>query len=192
MVQMNDISFVPRIHVDIADGKLAPKLLELTHMTLPKSMEIDIHVMHKEPLKILKELISNQPSLVIVHAEADGNFADIARPLKKAGIRVGVALLQETDPEVLRPALELIDHVLIFSGHLGHFGGHADLKLLDKVTKLKTMKPSLEIGWDGGINEDNVTSLVAGGIDVLNAGGFIHGAKDSKAAYATLVKKAES
>jgi ribulose-phosphate 3-epimerase len=78
--------------------------------------------------------------------------------------------------------------VLIFSGKLGHFGGHADLDLLDKVRQLKEIKPTLEIGWDGGVNDQNAAELAHGGIDVLNAGGYLHG-KDPAAAYAKLMSE---
>jgi pentose-5-phosphate-3-epimerase len=78
--------------------------------------------------------------------------------------------------------------VLIFSGNLGHFGGHANLKLLDKVTKLKELKPTLEIGWDGGVSDHNAKQLADGGVDVLNAGGYLHGHDPAKA-YATLKKR---
>jgi ribulose-phosphate 3-epimerase len=57
------------------------------------------------------------------------------------------------------------------------------LKLLNKVTELRKLKPELEIGWDGGINVDNAKQLSEGGVDVLNVGGAIQKAEDPKAAY---------
>ena len=83
-------------------------------------------------------------------------------------------------------SLEKIDHVLIFSGDLGHFGGKADLTLLNKVKYLKDKKPSLEIGWDGGINDQNAQNLLDGGVDVLNVGGYIQRSGDPAHAYAIL------
>src|SRR5690606_29724349 len=91
-----------------------------------------------------------------------------------AGIAVGVALLAKTPVEVIEPALSEIDHVLVFSGSLGHFGGRANTHLLTKVLHLKQLKPSLEIGWDGGINDKNAAVLAAGGVDGLNTGASIH------------------
>ena len=118
-----------------------------------------------------------------IYIECAGNFYEIARALKEKDIRVGVALLPETSVEKIAPAIDDIDHVLIFSGDLGYFGGTAKLQLLDKVRALRALKPELEIGWDGGINSDNASKLVLGGIDVLNTGGAIHKAKNPEAAY---------
>jgi len=47
-------------------------------------------------------------------------------------------------------------------------------------------KPRLEIGWDGGVNDKNAKLLAMGGVDVLNAGGYLHGAMAPGTAYATL------
>lgn len=179
--------FLERVHLDFADGRFTPrKLLPLTDAWWPHSVTADIHLMYRQPLYHLPQVVHLRPHLAIVHAEAQGSFGEIARILRQARIKVGVALLQGTPVERIQPALDLIDHVLVFSGHLGHFGGEADLGLLQKVTRLKSLKPTLEVGWDGGINARNAARLVAGGVDVLCVGGHLQSAKDPRAAYATL------
>ena len=45
---------------------------------------------------------------------------------------------------------------------------------------------ALEIGWDGGVNDDVAKKLADGGVDELNTGGFIAHAPDPKAAYEEL------
>jgi hypothetical protein len=58
----------------------------------------------------------------------------------------------------------------VFSGNLGYHGGQADLDLLDKVRKARELKPTIEIGWDGGINDQNAREIAIGDID-MDAGG---------------------
>jgi len=60
------------------------------------------------------------------------------------------------------------------------------LSLLDKVREVKLLHPEAEISWDGGINDKNAKQLANGGIDVLNAGGFIQQAANPSVAYAKL------
>ena len=176
--------FAKRIHVDFMDGKFAPtKSPGLLQAWWPEKIHIDLHVMHENPEKELDEIVGLKPQLVIVHAEAGGNFVIIANRLHEAGIRAGVALLPKTPVDVIKPALEHADHVLIFSGDLGHFGGDANLELLKKVARAKELKPNLEIGWDGGINDTNVKQLIAAGVDVLNVGGYIQRAENAKERY---------
>ncbi len=192
--QMERIAhFAERIQIDLTDGLFAvSKTVALEHVWWPHSIPADLHLMYKRPDLYLDQIIRLGPSLVIIHAEAEGSFTPFAQKLHEKGIKVGVALLEDTKPEEITPALKYIDHVLIFSGNLGHFGGQADLKLLDKVNNLKQIKPELEIGWDGGINDRNIKKLAEGGVDVLNVGGFIQKADEPEAAYATLNKIVET
>lgn len=186
-------SFVRRVHIDLADGLFTHvKLTPIGDVWWPSGVEADIHVMYKEPFKHAKELLRLKPQLIVVHAEADGDFVQFADMAHEAGVEVGVALKPETPAQLIEPALDFIDHVLIFSGHLGHFGGQADTHLLTKVLYLKHIKPGLEIGWDGGINNKNAAILAAGGVDVLNTGGFIQHAADPKAAYEMLEDQVRS
>jgi pentose-5-phosphate-3-epimerase len=191
--QINEtLAYAHRLHIDLSDGIFTRnKLMEIEDVWWPGGVRADLHVMYQRPFDHIGALVALRPQLIIVHAEADGDFVEFAAQAHHYGIEVGVALLPETPVEAITPALDLIDHVLIFSGNLGHFGGHADMSLLGKAQRLHDLKPRLELGWDGGVNADNAKLLAVGGIDVLNAGGYLHGAKDSALAYATLKKAIE-
>jgi pentose-5-phosphate-3-epimerase len=186
--------FARRLHLDFMDGVFTPqKSPELNQFWWPRKIPTDLHLMCKRPFDYIDVIENLEPPQVITHAEAEGNFIEWADRLHHiSGIKVGVGLLQQTEPETIKDSLERIDYVLIFSGDLGNFGGKADLKYLDKVKKLKDWKPELEIGWDGGINEWNIGLLVDGGIGVLNVGGSIQKAKDPAHAYGTLLALAEN
>lgn len=187
-VQMKRVlPFAKRIHIDVMDGVFAsPRSIGLDQIYWPANISIDLHVMYQRPLVHAGALVTLAPRLVIIHAEADGNFAPFAEYMHHHGIEVGVALLPQTPVALIAPVIDMIDHVLIFSGYLGHFGGAADLRLLVKARQLRALKPTLEIGWDGGVNDTNAGRLAAGGVDVLNVGGFIQHAVNPARAYATL------
>jgi ribulose-phosphate 3-epimerase len=179
--------FATRVHIDVADGVFAPaKTIAIDQVWWPGGVRADLHVMYRNPAKHVKLLIGLRPQLIIVHAEAEGDFAALADAAHAEGIEIGVALKPETMPETIAPALEWIDHVLVFSGNLGHFGGQANTHLLSKVLQLKHMKPRLEIGWDGGVNVQNAAVLAAGGVEVLDVGGYIQHAADPQHAYEQL------
>jgi len=180
--------FAIRIHVDMSDGQFASrKLINFDQVWWRGNRTIDLHLMYRRPLEHSEIILAMSPRLVIVHAEAEGNFQNFAKHLRNHGIEIGVALLPQTSVETIRPALEFIDHVMIFSGNLGHQGGStADMELLKKVRQVRELKPTIEIGWDGGVNAENAKQIAAAGVDVLNVGGFIQHAADPQAAYATL------
>lgn len=191
--QMERISsYAERIHIDVVDGVFAPaKTIDIDQIWWPGGVVADLHVMHTSPFAHVDELVALHPQLIIVHAEAEGDFMAFAEKVHRHGIEVGVALLPDTGIDTIKPALEHIDHVLIFSGKLGHFGGHADLSLLDKAKQIKLLRPAIEIGWDGGVDDKNAAALVEGGIEVLNAGGFLHGAPNPQKAYEILTNLAK-
>lgn len=177
-----------RLHIDLSDGEFTPsKTVRIDEVWWPGGMHADLHVMYKKPFDHATMLLDLRPQLVIVHAEAEGDFMAFAERAHRAGVQVGVALQQQTPADLIKPALKYIDHVLIFSGQLGSFGGKADLSNLEKVQQLKKLKPQLELGWDGGVSSDNARAIAEGGIDVLNSGGFIQKAPDPMAAYQALV-----
>lgn len=180
--------FAGRIHIDVSDGKLAPrKLIDLDRLWWPGNVTCDLHMMFEEPFEHTELIQALHPQLVIVHAEAKGDFYGFAYQMHLHGIEVGVALLPATPAARIQSALGNVDHVLIFSGNLGYQGGStADLGLLDKVKELRKLKPTLEIGWDGGVNDQNARQLAEGGVDVLNTGGYVHSAEDPATAYAKL------
>lgn len=184
--------FAQRIHIDLADGEFTPtKTVPIDSLWWPRNVGIDMHVMYQRPAEIIDQLIALRPNMVIMHAQAEGNFIEMANKLHAEQIKVGVALLPRTAPEVIEPAAHAIDHVLIFSGDLGSFGGTADLSQLQKVSHIRKLKHDVEIGWDGGVNADNAAVLMAGGIDVLNVGGAIQKAAQPAAAYAKLLAAIE-
>lgn len=186
--QLDRVSgFAKRVHLDMADGVFAPnKTIPINEMWRPDNIEVNLHVMYQEPHKYLEDMLALRPKLIIVHAECASDLRALADDIRKAGMQFGLALLADTPVEAIKPYLDVIDHVLLFAGTLGSHGGVARMDTLVKAKELKDLKPILEIGWDGGVNAENAAELVAGGVDVLNAGGAIQHAADPAAAFEKL------
>lgn len=180
--------FVQRVHIDISDGEFAPVfLLNETQLYWEQGWQVDVHAMVTRPSEHIPQLIALKPDLVIIHAETAENTVLHLQQLKQAGIRAGIALLKTTVPATVAEAIKIADHVMIFSGDLGKFGGTASMMQLEKIRLVKAINPSVEVGWDGGVNVENAYTLSRGGVDVLNAGGAINKAPDPAAAYQQLV-----
>ncbi|HEY5549941.1 MAG TPA: hypothetical protein VIK37_01945 [Candidatus Saccharimonadales bacterium] len=188
----NVAHFAHRIQIDLTDGTFVPhKTVAPEDAWWPVGFLADFHLMYQNPLPAIQKILQHKPNLIIVHAEAEGDFGQVVDFCRDHSIRLGVALLPQTFPEEIFSVIDDIDHVLIFSGDLGRFGGQANLSHLKKVEILKNQKPDLEVGWDGGINDQNVAELVFGGVDVLNVGGFIQNSDNPERAYRALVRIAE-
>lgn len=180
--------FAGRIHVDVSDGEFAPSFtVNPADLWWPEDWTIDIHAMVQRPEEHLATLVQLKPDLVIFHAEADGDLPAVLATLKQYNIKAGIALLRSTVPKSVTPLIEQADHVMIFTGELGRFGGTASLMQLEKVRLVKRINPNAEIGWDGGVNIDNAYTLTQGGVNVLNVGSAIQRASDPAVTYQQLV-----
>jgi ribulose-phosphate 3-epimerase len=185
-------SFAQRIQIDLTDGVFAKnQTITPEEAWWPVGIKPDFHLMYQQPDKAIHAILEHQPNLVIVHSEADGSFESFANICHRQDVKIGVALLQGTSVESVLSALDKIDHILIFSGSLGSYGGHANFDLLSKVDVIKHNRPDIEIGWDGGINDQNISNLASAGIDVFNVGGFIQNSANPEHAYKILQRIAD-
>lgn len=179
--------FAKRVHIDLMDGQFAPTASPpLKKVWWPHELQADIHLMYQNPMNYIDELIRLKPHLVVIHNEANVHHMDFCARLHKEDIKTGLAVLADTPINYAHQIMHSFDHVLIFSGNLGYHGGEADLELLDKVKYVRKHHPDVEIGWDGGISDQNARQLIDAGVDVLNVGGFIQKSEEPANAYAKL------
>lgn len=182
--------FAERVHIDISDGEFAPTfLVDAEQLSWPEEWQVDVHAMVARPNEHIEALIARKPHTIILHAEASEDLLPIINHIKQAGINAGLALLKTTVPKTIAGLLEIVDHALIFSGNLGHYGGKASMMQLEKVRLVRMIHPEIEIGWDGGASLDNVYSLSQGGVDVINSGGAINNADNPEDVYRKMIKE---
>lgn len=180
--------FAKRVHIDVSDGQFAPTfLVGPNKLWWPQEWDVDIHAMVAQPSQYVPTLIQLKPHTIILHAEANEDLLPSIAAIKQAGIKVGVALVKTTVPSTVQEYIEQADHVLIFSGDLGHYGGTASLMQLEKVRLVRNIHPEVEIGWDGGANVQNAFSLAQGTVNVINVGGAINKSEDPANVYNQMV-----
>lgn len=182
--------FTERAHIDISDGIFAPSVtVKPDEVWWPEDWDVDIHAMIMNPTDYLNTLISLKPNMVIIHAEAQGELGAILQTFKQYDIKAGIALLRHTVPSDVEQLIKLADHVMVFTGDLGRYGGKASLMQLEKVRLIKQINPDVEIGWDGGVTVDNAYTLTQGGVNVLNSGSAVQKAPNAQEAYDLLVQE---
>ena len=176
--------FAKRIHVDISDGKFTDTVtVGLGEVEVETGMSVDLHLMVTDPERAIAAVEDLKPSLVIIHFEADGEHDEIFEALHEAGIKAGLAILPETSVDEVAELLDKVDHLLIFTGTLGHNGGQFKEQCLAKVDQAREINPDLEIAVDGGVDDVTGAKAVRAGVDVLDCGSYIHKATDPEAVY---------
>ena len=186
-------TFAKRMQIDVVDGSFVATttIPESAITALPTTIPVDFHMMVARPSEHLPHILRLKPNLCIFHAEATEDLLPIFAQLKQAGIKAGVALLQRTYPAAVEQYIKAADHVLIFAGALGKNGGQADLLQVEKVKLIRAINPNVEIGWDGGINIENVRTLAHSNINVLNVGSALK-TDDPKTTWEELMKEREA
>ncbi|MGD8374321.1 MAG: hypothetical protein PVI21_05715 [Candidatus Woesebacteria bacterium] len=169
--------FSKRLHIDLADGSLAPaKLMNIAQIYWPEGSIADLHLMYKKPRSYIETAISLKPNMIVLQVESEGDMLGLVLELQSMGIKAGVALLPETELQKHENLISTADHVLLFAGKLGYQGGKADMNVLKKIPDISAINPTAELGWDGGINAENLPLLLSQGVEVFNVGGALQNA----------------
>lgn len=188
VTQINEFS--NRAQIDITDGQFAPtQTVNLDQLWWPDNWQADIHMMVGAPSQYVDKLIELKPNMVIFHTEVNEDLKPSFDKLRAAGIKVGLALLKATVPADHEEMIKYVDHVLVFAGALGQMGGRASLIQLEKVRLVLKINPGVEIGWDGGVNIDNVFSIAKGHVHVINVGSTLAYANNPKAVYESMMSQ---
>jgi ribulose-phosphate 3-epimerase len=174
------------LHVDVMDNHFVPNLtLGLPVVqSLRKATDIpfDVHLMITDPERWAPAYAEAGAYNVTFHAEATQDPAALARNLRAAGSKAGLAIDRDTPME---PYLELLPHVdtlLIMTIKAG-FGGQSFLpELLDKVRaarrRVDARELQVRIEVDGGISADTIEQAAEAGADAFVAGTAVYGAAD--------------
>lgn len=169
------------IHVDVMDGMFVPSIT--IGMPVVKSIRnytdkvLDVHLMIEDPDRYIVEFANAGADIITVHAEACKHLDRTIELIKAQSVMAAVALNPATDLSVLEYILPKLDMVLIMSVNPG-FGGQKFIPYsLDKIKTLKRMiderNVNVDIEVDGGINLDNVTSVIEAGANIIVAGSAV-------------------
>ena len=129
--------------------------------------------------RYIEEFKKSGADMLTVHAEACKHLDSTLREIRKAGMKVGVAINPGTPVSQLECVLDLVDMVLIMTVNPG-FGGQSYIEsCTGKVQKLQKMITeaglNVDIQVDGGINEKTIDKVLDAGANILVAGSAVFG-----------------
>ena len=185
------------IHADVMDGHFVPNITMgpiIVHAVRSvTSLPIDVHLMIENPEHYISDFAKAGATWISVQAEACGHLNRTIQAIKEFDCRAGVVLNPSTPLSALEWVLEDVDYVLLMSVNPG-FGGQSFIpNSLDKVRDLRTMIHekglSVLIEIDGGVNEKNIESLSAAGVDAFVAGSAIFRSPNYKKTMDSFRKK---
>jgi ribulose-phosphate 3-epimerase len=187
------------LHLDIMDGHFVPNIsfgpMIVEHINRCSNLFLDAHLMIDNPERYLEAFFKAGADGITLHAEVEGVVPDLLDRIHKMGLKAGVSINPETPVEVLDPAYELVDLVLVMSVHPG-FGGQEFIReTLPKVTRIaqRIEKDRLPVilQIDGGIGPENAGLVRRTGARCLVAGSSIFGADNPAEALKKIRRAAD-
>jgi len=157
------------------------------------SKPFDIHLMIDYPIHYASRFEVNPDDVITFHLEADDEPFRAIEEIRELGCKVGISLRPITPIEAVFPYLDLVDLVLVMSVEPG-FGGQKFMpEAVERIERLrgKVGNRHVTISVDGGINVQNVKSVVDAGAELIVAGSAIFGKSDRIAAMRALIAAAE-
>ncbi|MDY5479066.1 MAG: ribulose-phosphate 3-epimerase [Peptostreptococcus porci] len=174
------------LHLDVMDGHFVPNITFgapiIKSLRKDIKMVFDAHLMITDPDKFIPDLVDAGCDIITVHQEACTHLHRTIQNIKSYNVKAGVVLNPATPVEMIKHILPDVDMVLLMSVNPG-FGGQKFIpEVLEKVKTLRKMIDErgldIEIEVDGGVNSQNIKSLVDAGADVLVAGSAIFNNED--------------
>ena len=174
------------LHVDVMDNHFVPNLSigppVVKSLKAATSLPLDCHLMITDPKQWAVGYAELGAYNVTFHAEATSDPVGLARDLRAAGSKAGLAIDRDTEIEPYLDLLGEFDTLLVMTIKAG-FGGQSFIpELLDKVRTARRAVRSghleLRIEVDGGISDDTIEAAAAAGADAFVAGTAVYGADD--------------
>jgi ribulose-phosphate 3-epimerase len=182
------------LHVDVMDNHFVPNLtlgLPVVEALLKSvSTPVDCHLMIADPDRWAPAYAEAGAGSVTFHLEAAHAPIRLARALRKAGARAGMALKPATPVEAATDVLGELDMLLLMSVEPG-FGGQSFLDLVvPKIRRARELISAADLQvWlqvDGGVDARTIERCAEAGADVFVAGSAVYGATDPAAAIDNL------
>jgi len=187
------------LHIDVMDGHFVPNITigapVVKAIKARTNLPLDVHLMIENPELYIDDFIAAGADMLSVHCEATNHLHRLLQRLELGGVKVGVAVNPASIIGLLDDVLDKLDYVLIMSVNPGVGGQKFIPESLGKVDRLRKKLAvvhgkRVEIEVDGGINKNNIRSLVEAGADIVVAGSAVFGADKPARAVSELKKAA--
>lgn len=160
------------IHVDVGDGKFIKKKFH-PYKTLDKLLyvmrkRLDVHLMVEKPEKYINQYSLLNTECIYLHVELGDKLNKCFEQIKTYGIKCGLAISPDTDINLLKDYLDIIDVILVMSVIPGAGGQSFIEETTNRIDSIKKLigKRKILINVDGGINNETISKVSCANIVV--------------------------
>jgi ribulose-phosphate 3-epimerase len=175
------------LHIDVMDGCFVPNItigpVVIKAIRKVTTLPLDVHLMIIQPHRYIDAFVQAGADMITVHIEAMSwpKLKACSLKLKKKGIKFGISLNPSTPLGRIKKALLYVDFVLVMSVNPGFGGQEFISSAFSKIKQLRRIFNG-DISVDGGVNDRVAKELIRCGVNILAAGSYIFGARNTKKA----------
>jgi len=187
-------NIVKRIQIDFIDGDFVENktlsFFVLNQIDELKDFEVDLHLMAKNPIRLIEQLKSIKINRFIAHIEELEDQSLFINKVLQAKMKPGLAIDLDSSINLINKInIQKVDIILLLAVKAGFAGQKFNPKVLGKIKKLKELKQkeklSFEICVDGGISFETAKCCFLVGADSVAVGSFIWQQQDIRKAISS-------
>lgn len=166
------------LHIDVMDGHFVPNIsfgaVVMKSIRPYSTLFFDVHLMIENPERYIEDFVKAGADSITVHVEAVEDVRACIELIRSFHVKVGLSIKPDTDIDEVEEYISDVDMILVMSVYPG-FGGQAYLESVnEKIAELRRVAgEEIDIQVDGGINEENIASVVKLGANVIVAGSAV-------------------
>ena len=177
---------VELVHLDVMDGAYCPVVATAAPAlvrAIPAPLAADVHLMVRDPLAHVGAWVDAGARIVTFQMEGAAEPLRVLRTLAGSGVERGVAIAPGTPPAWLEPLLDDVELVLVLGVVPGLAGQRLEPPALARLARVCELARDrgVCVGFDGGVNRDNVERVVSAGAELVVAGSAVFDGGDAGA-----------
>ncbi len=177
--------FSDYVQIDMMDGLFVPStsITAAELATVKTTVRSEAHLMVKNPEDWLEAAAMFGCEEILFHFEAVADPIAVIKLLRDTDFRVGLAVNPETRVSDIIDLAGLVDSIMFMAVNPGFYGAPFIPEVMDNIRELRSLRPALDIGVDGGIKLSNAMLSRDAGADYVCVGSAIFKAEDPGQAY---------
>ena len=165
------------VHLDVMDGQFVPPITFGAALanSLRKHTDapMEAHLMVMNPERQFDAFQEAGCKRIVFHYEATKHAHRLVQDLKSRGLDAGIAINPGTPSEVLDAVIGDVDMVLVMTVNPGWGGQRFIASTLEKIARVRALRPDLDIQVDGGIDPSTIGQVIEAGANSIVVGSYL-------------------